>query len=832
MKRLWTMLFLAGACGVSAQTRPVEGLEVDGELAGGKGRITLTAELGDPVAAEVAPVIATTLETSVRFDGEALHQEIRAELEVLAGRPEQIELAVRGSGEIREVSGEGLARWSVENVATDTGGGSRILKLTLTEGFADATLSLGLATIRQVSNLPNTVELLTLADGERRLTQGRIRLAASEGHAVEVASGSEGIETVRSDEAAGGDFESAVRISDADYRVVLNLSRSQRPIEFRDFLLSGERAEGGALAFELTGTVVVNSPGKTAALRLLAGDAALRDVPEVEGLRFIHRDGAYEVFGTAAGEYPIRVPFVAKVTEVDGWHRSEFEVMPAALRPVSLQWDADAQGSPRLGDMRMTRLEPGFFEGHLGPRESVVLRWQTPRNDTGKVSLLYAVEAQAEVKVGVGLVRQRHALSVNVLQGELSELVFALEGEGEVVRVESPKVKSWHVTDAAGDRKLQVELRSSASDLDLEVFSQTPLDALPAEASPLRLRPNDALRYGGFIGVTADGAVAVEALETEALAQISPETLAYRLPETGEPLLAFRFSSADYALRLRAQPRVPEISASLLLLYDVAPEVQTLDAEMELEIRRAPVRDLEVTGPAGFSLGDVRASRLADYVLLGEDDGGAPRVRLVFDRPIDGRHLLTFRWERNADLPEREPLPIVELPAAETVRGHLGLKAAEGLRLSVTELERINEQPVSLFPRQVADLQLALRLRGVGWSGVFEIERLPSTLQGELFHLASFGDDAVYSSTLANVFISGAPVQRFTLRVPPGYENLEVIGREVRSWQPGENGLVNVDLQRPVSGAYTLLVLHEQPLSADGDTVGIGETELVGLDAE
>src|SRR6185369_5506028 len=108
------------------------------------------------------------------------------------------------------------------------------------------------------------------------------------------------------------------------------------------------------------------------------------------------------------------------------------------------------------------------------------------------------------------------------------------------------------------DRRLLVQLNQPQKDaFSLQGQMQTPLGAFPQTADAMRLQPDGATRFAGHFRVVNEGAVRLEVLQASGLSQISPE----QFPESdatrallgtqASQRFAFRFSSADFALRVQ-----------------------------------------------------------------------------------------------------------------------------------------------------------------------------------------------------------------------------------------------------------------------------------------
>ena len=116
---------------------------------------------------------------------------------------------------------------------------------------------------------------------------------------------------------------------------------------------------------------------------------------------------------------------------------------------------------------------------------------------------------------------------------------------------------------------------------------------------------------------------------------------------TGNQRFAYRFSGMDFSLKIQADQILPELSVSELLAYRLGENETSLDAEFELDIREAPLRELLLRVPKGYAVAQLTASGLNDYFLREPADQPDADLRLVYGQPISGRQVVTLRLERN-----------------------------------------------------------------------------------------------------------------------------------------------------------------------------------------
>ena len=99
---------------------------------------------------------------------------------------------------------------------------------------------------------------------------------------------------------------------------------------------------------------------------------------------------------------------------------------------------------------------------------------------------------------------------------------------------------------------------------------------------------------------------------------------ARRCGPRGNQRFVYRFSGADFGLRIQADQILPELAVSQLLAYHLGENELAIDAEIELDIREAPLRELLLRVPKGYAIAQPQASGLSDYFLR-EPPGPARR---------------------------------------------------------------------------------------------------------------------------------------------------------------------------------------------------------------
>jgi hypothetical protein len=827
-----------------AETAPVEvnRATVNGQLEGDKARLVIEADLSGLGAAARPAVYGANFAQHLEVGPEEIRQRVQVQVEALQGELRELVFALAGTGEVREVTGEGLADWAVRQTPT-----GRQLVLRLRRGETPLQKFTGTWTaVTKVPDLPATVQPLTFATEPALLAGGFVRVDAPPALAVEPGALAglvpieprflpEGLRPADTNAAP----PLAFRFQGALGALPLQVSPADpeaRRVTLRDFQLRGTLAEERAhFRWSATARVPQTRGGR---LELLGGEAALAAFEVPAGVRLRFADGAYVAEFDRAGEFALALEFDAAVRRSNGWREVNFHVAPAAAMPVTLDGLPQDTQLRFAGAARPER-RGREYASHLPPDGRVRLAWQEGRPEA-EGRLFFSAEMLSQVTVAPGVLRQVAVVEFRVMQGEMTRVGFTLAGEAEVTRVVGDGVLAWNVSrpHRDGPRRLEVQLNAPQKEgFSLAVHLQQTLGAFPQTVTATWLEPEGATRVAGFVRVATQGAVRLDLLEAARLSQISPEqvpvsdTARAALPAAGQTVFAYRFAGPGQRLQMRAEDIRPELAVSAVLVYHLGETELGLEAELEVDVREAPLRELRVRTPAGFNVAAVQAAGMSEHLVSREADG-ASLVRVLYGAPVLGRQLVTLRLERNESF--REPrwvLPRPEVLDARSVRGHVGVSADAGFRLTPATTQGLTEVATAFFPKPRPGLQAAFRITDAAWAAAMTVERLPQTVQVDAFHLFSVGEGVAYGSSVLNYLVSGAPVTALSVELPAEVANVEFTGKNVRGSLKTATGW-RVELGQPVSGPYTLLVTYDRPFKAQGDQLAFTGARPLGVQTE
>ena len=796
----------------------------------GTGTIIVEArgQLPEPEVLYTASANAT-----VNVGLERVRQVIDLNAKVIQGKAEILSFGIRGDGEVTEVVGKNLLSWAVRSE-----GAERFLDLQVSEKVKQLKAKIKIQSAKQGQRLPATIQLTHLTPDKSIGFHSIVKVKIDAGVEAKVI------------EATGfAPLESADDLkrlqTNTGGQIKISLARdgtSPGPVELVDTTLDGTvHADGKSILFKFRGTARVTKADTE--IDILSGHAAVSKVlgnEDGDSRLRLSMDGkrpVYQLVFANEGTFPVSLDFVARLNTAGGNAKQmDFTIATSAIVPLKLNGLASKLDFHRDQESVVPLRRDDAWVGFLPATGRAKLQWKTARK-AGEGKLFFSTTGQIEAKVGTGLLRQNHQIGYQVLQGELKSLSIRLHGPGEILDVNGSNIVAWKVSGKGEDRQLDITLSQPITgESQINVRSQTALGAFPVRVEGLRLDPVGAIRHSGDLRLTNLGLVRLEPTDLSGLTQLAPEQFSGKAVKARQ-VFVYRFPAAQYAFTMAADRIQPEVNISEVVLYQLSETDRVIKADIELDIREAPIREWDFLVPADYSVVSVTGASVSDYVAASEvtkpnNKGEQRNLKVIFGQDVGGRQLVSLHLEKSqpATDPEWE-LPAIEYPEAKTVRGDIGIMGAPGFRIAVGETKWLVEKPLSYFPKASPALQQAFRIRQPGWSATMQIEMLQRSVQSDVFHLYSLSEETVYGSALINYFVTGSPVSQWKVTVPESAGNVMVDGQDVRTWRRDGDTLI-VSLHQPVMGAYTLLVTFEEKPSKNKGTFHAGQVAPMDVQGE
>lgn len=755
---------------------------------------------------------------------EYIEQAIEVAIKVVQGDAKTVSFGINGDGQVTDVQSEVLSSWSVRQE-----GAQRFLDLHVNEKVTELKAQIRIRSGKFDLKTPVSMDLTHFTPG------GSVGFNSVV--SIEYVSGVEGAVTDAAGFAPlGGKPNRFQTATGGQIKLILNRAgASPAPVELTDTTLKGDvHANGDSILFQFRGTAHVTEP--SAEITILSGNAAVNEVPKDANYRLrLSTEGDHTVYKLVfprAGMFPVALDVVAALAAPAANGRSmDFTIAASAVVPLSLSGLESDLEFHRDQESVVPLRDNNNWLGFLPATGRAKLNWKAARQ-TREGKLFFSTTGRIDVKVGAGLLRQDHQIDYQVLQGELKSFRILLQGPGEILDVQGSNIVGWNVISQGEDRLLEATLSQPVTATSqINVRSQTPIGAFPVSVEGLRLNPVGAIRHSGYLRLTNLGSVRLQPTALSGLTQLAPEQFPGDAIEARQ-IFVYRFPAADHAFTVAADSIEPEINISETVVYQLAETDRVIHADIELDVREAPIREWDLGVPADYSVVSVTGASVADYIAASTVTDGRRNLKVVFGQDVVGRQLVTLHLEKSEAATAGDwALQRIEYPDAKSVRGDIGIVSAPGFRISVGQTDLLVEKPLSYFPKPSAHLQQAFRIREPGWSATLQIELLERSVQSDVFHLYSLSQETVYGSALINYFVTGAPISEWKIAVPETMGNVMVDGQNVRTWRREADMLI-VSLHQPVMGAYTLLVTFEEKPDKSKSTFQAGQVSPTGVQGE
>ena len=818
-------LWAAGSLwGQEAAALPADNIEVSGKLNRQRAELTIFADLLEGATATNRLLYTSRVTRTLKLESQSILDRRTVEFRRVQGAFERIRLGLADGDRPDRVTGDGLLSWSLQQTETT----NRALLLEFTESETPReTVTVTIDTVTEPDDLPYRHELRNLQFEYPTLASGEILIAAAPELTFEL-TGESGL--IGSSDGADelGDLPAPAdrrfRFFATDYRAELAVAPSDPDalrVNLSELTVKGQ-LQDDLLHFEVTATAATQNP-RGAQMPLLSGGAAIVGLRLPEQVSLRKTPGGYALHLARPGTYPVTFDFAARIVEQDGWFQTRFRLPAAALLPLQLEAFDEATEFRLVNGGSFAANQTGFLT-YVPADGRVLLTWRSLQ-EAESSKLFYNTESHTVIRIGTGVMRQNSATVVTVMQGNLRELRFDVAGAGEITRVTATDILSWEVvpTDNPAVRELVVRFNQAQTETcQVDITTLSTLGSFPLETQPVKITPQGATRHHGLIEAYNEGAVRLNVVNTAGLSRISPGS---RTDPNQNPQrqaypsqhFAFRHSSTDYALTAQVDDIEPEISASALIAYHLGHDQTRIEADLDLEIREAPIREHVLTIPSDYVIAEVNAHRLADFFVGDAEEEGTATLRLEFEQPVFGRQQIRLRLEKNEALEGTLwNLGRIVSQATRQFRGHIGVSSIQGFRLIPETFSGVSEIATVYFPNQLEGLQAAFRITESEWNVSLNANPIPQAIQAECTHLYTIGNGLIYGSSLVQLAISGAPVDLLQFSIPEEYQNVEFTGKEVRNWISTDSGY-DVVLQTPIIGFYTILVSYERPFQDEAD---------------
>jgi len=521
---------------------------------------------------------------------------------------------------------------------------------------------------------------------------------------------------------------------------------------------------------------------------------------------------AYDITWPGKGDHRVNVDFMVKA-EPDpqgAWRQGSVDIPFGRVRRVRLLSDRPNLEVELPGAIRVERqVQDGqlVVTAILGSHCPLVVRWK-PQVQLTDAKLVFSSSANTIVDVQAGLLQIDSVLDFQVAQGKIETLLFNVPTDLNVTALQGEHIRKWSLSEATAEsRQLSVELsRLKDKDYRLRIVGQSQIDKLPADVEVPTIEPVGGIRAGGHLAVGTNSALQLVPTESSGLTQIDaavfPRVQDRHIPQS--KAFFYTYAGSHYRFRLTADDIVPSYDVAGRFVVTIEEDDLTIDAELDLDIRDAPLRRLEVTVPAGMVVAAVGGNHVDDYHV------SDTTVSVVFAEPVIGRTLVQLRLELgHGPLDRSQTISALQVAGAKSQRGYLVVATEAGIEIEDIQVQNLRDVHTASVPLRAARTQFAYRFRDADWALTLRAQSKPAGIRAEVFHLQSIGEALAYGSAVINYVITGSPVDELSFTLPETLNDIEFIGTDVRRYDH-EGDRWTVELTRKVIGDYSLAMTCTQ----------------------
>ncbi|MEN8255046.1 MAG: hypothetical protein ABFR33_06205, partial [Verrucomicrobiota bacterium] len=597
-------------------------------------------------------------------------------------------------------------------------------------------------------------------------------------------------------------------------------------VAIKELDLTGNMSEKELVLQMVFEAEVEDAPAR---LMVLEGAVLPTDIKLPRGAEMVLEGGAYFIDFARKGKQSVSIGFEAKVV-VSGQQRSAAFTLPSAtIRRLGLETEKEGYKVDVAGTPRAKKLGQKNVLVYLPSSGVVEIQW-SPELEKLSGELVASCESILVGSAKVGALQLRGRYRYTIPQGRLKDLSMKLPRALNVIQVTGADLLAWDVRENDGEHQLFVELsRAHEKEYVLTIQAEQSLPEFPCSFDFPVIEPRDVIRANGVVLVGTDSAIKLLVDELGGVTQVEPDAVGWgELKQPKRGLYAYMFANMPFSMKLSADNIVTSLHAQDQLVLALSENEAALDAKIDLEVRDAPARDVELEVSKDWTVTGVSGQNIADYDVRDRD--GVRWIKVYFKKAVGNRTLIQMRLEKT--LPEDTAgfqMPFFRVAGAKSERGFLVLRGETGTRLEGVDLAGLREVNTGSLPIKIADARQAFRFKRSDWAGRVDVRQESASIHAESFQLVSLGESGVFGSSLITYNIANAPTRSFDLKIPEGYRNVEVHGRDIRNWtQDGD--LWTIHLNQKVIGDYTLLVTYDHPAKYLGEDFLVGGVQT--MDAE
>ena len=539
-----------------------------------------------------------------------------------------------------------------------------------------------------------------------------------------------------------------------------------------------------------------------------------------------YADGGYQIIFPNKGRYSLDMTLLGKVSKDAGRNSlrlnlprtavSQFEITvpdrgldftitPACAFTTSEQSD----GTTKLAV---------FF----GASQEINLTWQKRGGETALKPLLFA-ETLAETRINAGAVRTNLTLNYRILRSGVNEFEVLIPGDQQVLSVDGQNLRDWTLNKSGDRQMLVVNLHKPARDnYSFRVTMESPIASLPAKLDLPLIEVKNVERQSGAISLARDAELVAETGKLDGLTQ--------QVAGGGNDenrIGQYRYLRLPYSLNVNVASAQPLVEVTSETLLTVTPELLTLGAHFDYDVKKAGIFSTRIELPEGFERAEAGDGPVESSSV--QTTGG----KRVLEIKFKSRQLGKFSFNVTAEAARKSPdealvVPVFHPLDVQRHEGRVGVAVNVGLKASTADAGDLRQEDIRNLGREVQvmnpatnPLTLGFRYRGADVKPAkLSFELRNPRVSAEVLALMDVRESLIKNIWWINYNVEYAGVNEFSIAVPKEIaDELQIDGANIKERSKSEDpklpGQViwKVSLQDKNLGAYELKLSLERPRS-------------------
>ena len=541
---------------------------------------------------------------------------------------------------------------------------------------------------------------------------------------------------------------------------------------------------------------------------LIAGGAIMLDSqPSSADVQVIRQGDAYFVEVKKAGRYTLGAEFLRPLALPNASQaRSYAQEIPTALTNQVTLTIPDTELDVLVPTAILSDIDESqgqtTLTATLGPRDGILVYWR-PRDRRRELEqTIFYGQVRSLLRLSAGSAQALHDVSLEIAQGQVSEIMLELPENMTVTQVAGPNIGAWRFDPQT--HRLEVRLTSPATGTyQMFLATQLPVDELPYDITAKRVVILNAQNQRTSMGIVTSPAVyitmgdAPPAMNGQDFSRDATVLMAQSQQPPGaavEVRYACRLDG-DQSVQTTVQEVLPEIRSTENASYVIEEERLVYSVDMVASVTKAGVFSLQLLMPEGYDI-DALVAGGATHWDESEDAQGRRWVTLHFPSRVGGQVPIRARLSQPIEtMPQHVDVPHIEVAGSLKHTGQLTVAAAQGVRLSVESRDGATElNPLELGIR--AQGVLALRLLRPAWELRLSVEQIEPRITADVLHVAAVADGVIRHTAYLRYSLQHAGTKTFLVRLPADAIGVRLVGPGIarRGQVPDQPGLWEVEL--------------------------------------